>query len=296
MNNHVGLGNFFPLLAIPLALLIPSIGSVLAPHTALLLAALLFFSFLGLDPKRLLEILRHPGETLTMSLTILVLTPLVVFPIMQRFFPEYFLGAVLFMLLPSAISAPAITAIYGGNVARSAVNTLASSLLSPISISLFLSIFLFARVTVSPWKILGQLALIIFLPFILGLIVDRTKPHLVAKIQPYYRKINLALLFLIFFAALSPYSVDMKVNLLNGRLWLAVLTAHAVLYLFARLVVLHEKNLADKIALQSNLFFLNVGLGVVIAQNYFGPTEMLFIVFCEIVWIALIGLFKYLRS
>lgn len=295
MNNRVDVGNFFPILAIPLALLLPSWGSVLAPYTSLLLAILLFFSFLGLDPRRLLEILRQPKETFYMSLIILVLTPLVVFPVMQRFYPEYFLGAVLFMLLPSAISAPAITAIYGGNVARSAVNTLVSSLLSPFTISLFLSLFLFARITVSPWKILWQLGLIIFLPFIVGLIVDRVKPHWVQNFKPYYRRINLALLFLVFFAALSPYSVDMKVNLLNGRLWMAVLVTHAVLYLFAKLAVLHEKNQADKIALESNLFFLNVGLGVVIAQNYFGPTEMLFIVFCEIVWIVLIGIFKYLR-
>ena len=60
-------------------------------------------------------------------------------------------------------------------------------------------------------------------------------------------------------------------------------------------MVAHVKVKQDKVSIQSNIMFLNVGLAIVIAQNYFGPSEILFIIFCQISWVILVGLFKYLK-
>jgi predicted Na+-dependent transporter len=140
-----------------------------------------------------------------------------------------------------------------------------------------------------------QLLMIVVIPFVLSLMTSQFVPAFVQKTKPYYRPINLLLLFLLFFAILSPYSQELTDNLLNGHLWLAVFIVHLVLYFFSKLTVLNATNKSEKISVESNMMFLNIGLAVVIVQNYFGPTEMLFIIFCEIFWVVMVGLFKYLK-
>lgn len=289
------LKNFIPLLAIPVAILLPGVGTLLSPYTAWILGVLLFFSFLGLGFEDLIKALRHPAQAFFVSVIILVVTPLVIYPVMQRFFPEYFQGAILFMLLPSALSSPAVAAIYGGNVALATVNTVISNLLSPFSITLFLALFMSAGIKVSIFKILARLLLVILIPFLLGLLANQWVKPWIQKTKRHYRLINLSLLFVLFLATVSPYAQQMVANLRNGRLWLAVLVVHLVLLFFARLSVLHATGKHEKIAIESNLLFLNMGLGVVIAQNYFGPNEMLFLIFCQIVWTVLIGIFKLFK-
>lgn len=295
MHTKICLSNFVPLLALPAVFLTPEFGKIFFPYTSWILGAMLFFAFLGLNLNDLLKAARKPKEILYVSLVVLVLTPLIIYPIMQRFFPEYALGAFLFMLLPSAVSSPAVASLYGGNVAKSMMNVVASSLLSPLTIPLMLVLFVGTGIAIPAMIIFQQLVLIVLLPFVLGLLANRYAENLILRVKKYYRPINLFLIFLLFFGALSPYAIEMKTRLLDAYLWLAVLVTYIVLYFFAELFMLHENRSGNRIAIKSNLLFLNVGLGVVLAQNYFGPSEMLFIIFCEIVWVVLVGFFKYLK-
>ncbi|MFH0820329.1 MAG: bile acid:sodium symporter [Candidatus Peregrinibacteria bacterium] len=295
MHTRIGLGNYFPLLAIPFVIAMPEISLWFAPYTRWLLGALMFFSFLGLGLTDLVRELRNSREAFYVSLVILVLTPLVIYPVMQRFFPEYLAGAFLFMLLPSAVSSPAVAALYGGKVAKATLNTVVSNLLCPFTITLFLALFMRANIHVDLMKIFFPLLVIIAVPFALGLLAHRVIPKWVDRTKHYYRPINLFLLFLFFVAALSPYGAKIVEHVLDGRLWTAVLVTYAVLFCFAKLSVLHQKDRAERVAIESNLLFLNVGLGVLLAQSFFGTEEILFIVFCEIVWLALVPLLKYFR-
>ncbi|MBU0577044.1 bile acid:sodium symporter [Patescibacteria group bacterium] len=287
--------NFIPVLSIPIAVYLPQIGKLFSPYTSWLLGALLFFSFCGISFDALIKAVKKPIKPFFVSIVILLVAPLVVFPIMERFFPIYLLGALIFMLLPSAVSSPAIASIYNGNVPFATVNAVFSNLLSPFTIPLFLVLFIGASVEISTAAMLLQLLIIIVIPFVLGLIANSYTPKFIEKTKSYYRPINLFLLFLLFFAILSPYSKELVGNLLNGHLWLAVFIVHLVLYFFSKLTVLHATSKSEKISIESNMMFLNIGLAVVIVQNYFGPTEMLFIIFCEIFWVVLVGLFKFIK-
>jgi len=295
MKTKSTLLNFIPILSIPAAIFIPQVGKLFSHYTMWILAALLFFSFLGLNASELIKEAKKPMKPFFVSMVILIISPLVIYPVMERFFPIYLLGAIIFMLLPSAVSSPAVASIYGGNIAFATVIAVFSNLLSPFTIPLFLAIFMMTSVDVSTVSMLLQLLVIVVIPFILGLLTNRYAPSFVDKTKHHYKLINLLILFLLFYAALSPYVTELMANLTNWHLWLAVLIVHLTLYFFSKLAVLHESNIAEKISIESNMMFLNVGLGVVIAQTYFGPNEILFIIFCDIVWAFLIGLFKYLK-
>jgi BASS family bile acid:Na+ symporter len=287
--------NFIPILSIPAAIFIPQVGKLFSHYTMWILAALLFFSFLGLNAADLIKEAKKPMKPFFVSVVILIISPLVIYPVMERFFPIYLLGAIIFMLLPSAVSSPAVASIYGGNVASATVITVFSNLLSPFTIPLFLAIFMMTSVDISISSMLLQLLIIVVIPFVLGLLTNRYSPSLVDKTRHHYKFINLFILFLLFYAAISPYVPELLANLTNWHLWLAVFIVHLTLYFFSKLAVLHESNHAEKISIESNMMFLNLGLGVIIAQNYFGPNEILFIIFCDIVWAFMVGFFKYLK-
>lgn len=295
MHLKTNLKNFIPLLAIPAAIFFPQVGSVLSPFTTWILGILLFFAFLGLEPKKLLKEFRHPLEAFYMGMVVLVITPLVILPIMSHFFPEYQLGALLFMLMPSAVSSPAVAGIYGGSVALASANAVFANLLSPFTIPILIGFFAGSTVKVSLFKILYQLIILMAIPFVLSLAAHHAVEDKIQKAKKHFGFIALSLLFLLFFAALSPYKTELTSNLLNGNLWLAVLVAHLILFFFAKLMIAHVKVKKDRISIQSNIMFLNVGLAIVLAQNYFGPSEILFIIFCQISWVILVGLFKYLK-
>ena len=287
--------NLVPLLAIPAAIFLPQTGGLFSPFTTWLLGGLLFVAFLGLDTKKLLHELKDPMDQFFMTMVILVVTPLVVMPIMGHFFPAFLLGALLFMLMPSAVSAPAVTRIYGGNVALTTANTVFSNLLSPFSIPILIAFFAGKQVEVSLLTILWQLLILMVVPFLLSLLVQHFAGDLVEKTKKSYNSISLLILFLLFFGALSPFSRELVANFLNQSLWLAVIIAYVILFFFAKLMVVYVKAKRDKISIQANLMFTNVGLAIVLAQNFFGSAEVIFIIYCQIFWLLMLSLFRYLK-
>ena len=201
MKTKSQLINLLPLFAIPAAIFLPQMGGVLSPFTTWLLGGLLFLSFLGLDPKKLIHELKSPIDQFFMTMVILVVTPLVIIPIMKHFFPQFLLGALLFMLLPSAVSAPAITKIYRGNVALTTANTVFSNLFSPFTIPILLALFASKEVDVSLYTILWQLLILMAVPFALSLLVQNYAGNVVEKTKKSYSLISLLILFLLFFGA-----------------------------------------------------------------------------------------------
>lgn len=295
MKLKSNLFNLIPLLALPAAIFIPQVGKLFSPYTSWILGILMFFSFLGLEPRKLLKEFKHPLEPFYMSMVILVITPLVVIPIMDHFFHAYKVGALLFMLTPSAIAAPAVAGIYGGSTALAATNTIFSSFLSPFTTPLLIALFSAAKVEVSLVKMGLQLVTLIFIPFILSIIVSRFAENTVGKITKHNKLISLTLLFILFLAILSPYKTELVANLFNKTLWLAVLVAHIILLFFAKMMTVNVQNEERKISIESNLLFENVGIAIILAQSYFGPQEIIFIVFCQIFWVVLVSLFKYIK-
>ena len=121
-----------------------------------------------------------------MSMVVLIITPLVILPIMNHFFPDYQLGALLFMLMPSAISAPAVAGIYGGSVALASVNTVLSSLLSPFSIPILIGFFAGGAVKVSLVKILTQLLILMLTPFLLSVVAHHFAEGAIQKAKKHF--------------------------------------------------------------------------------------------------------------
>ena len=287
--------NFIPLLAIPAAWLFPAVGKMFSPHTVWILAALLLSSFLGVRVKELVEVIRHPMRSLWTVFMILFAGPILILPIAQFLFPEYKVGALLFMMLPAAVSSPAVAAIYGGNVALATVDAVLSNLLSTLSIPLLFGLFVKGSVEVAAGSILRQMLLVIVIPFLVGTAINHFFPKLSKSIHRHSRMLNLILLFFLFFAAFAPYVKEMIMSLGNLHLIMALLMTHAILHLLAKVAGWHAKREDEKVGILCNMVLPNVGLGVVLAQHYLGAPEMIFILLSEVVWVIAVGLIHYLK-
>lgn len=287
--------NFIPLLAVPVTLVIPKVGAVFFPYTSWILGLLLFTSFLALEWKDLIAVFHSPKRPFYAALVILVVAPLLAYPIMHRFFPEYLLGAVIFMLLPAAVASPAVAGIYGGNIAVATVNAVSTNLLSPFTIPLFLRVFMGQTVKFAIVPMFLKLFLMVSIPFTASILLNKFCPAFIGKTKKHYRFISLSLLFLLFFAAVSPYAEQLKANLLNFHLMLVGLVAYFILYFLSRLVLLSTRDSAERIAVTASIVLPNVGMGVVIVQQYFGSTEMLFMIIVQILFAILVGIFSYFR-
>ena len=289
MNSKVHLQHFIPLLSIPAAFLLPAVGQQFAPHTQWILAAMLFFSFLGFRIADIRHLLRRPLRSVAVIGIILVVTPLVFYPL-SGFLDAYATGAMLFMLLPSAISSPAVAALYGGEVVVATLDAVVTNLLSVATIPIFFSLVLHETIAVSAWAILQQMAVVILIPFAISSLISHFFPHMARKIHHHFKIANLVLLFFLIFGILSPNVTELRANILNSTLILSVLFTTLVLWVVARLTARLVKKPDEATSIFCNTLLLNTGLGAVLAQNYFGPNEVLFIVFCNIVWVLLVGI------
>lgn len=287
--------NFIPLLAVPAALVLPKIGVALSPYTTWILAALLFSSFAGIKFGEMATVVRHPARSMFTVLMILVVAPLAIYPIAQFLFPEFALGALLFMMLPAAVSSPAVAAIYGGNVAVATVDAVLSNLLSVLTIPLLFGLFAHESVDIGTASILRQMLFVIVLPFAVGALINRFFSNGAKALHRHNRIINLSLLFFLFYAAFSPYIGVMLESLTNLHLILALIMTHAILHVLAKIATLGSKDEGEKVGILCNMILPNVGLGVVLAQHYLGAPEMIFILLSEIVWVVVVGLIHYVK-
>jgi len=295
MKIHLHPTNFIPLLAIPAALAFSGVGFQLSPYTSWILAGMLFFSFLGLRAKDLLPAIQRPSKVLIAVTMILIVSPIVVYPFAKLLFPDFFLGAMLFMMLPAAVSSPAVAAIYGGNVGLATVDAVVSNLLSIITIPLFFGWIAHESVQMDSLPILRQMLWVILLPFALGMLGNHWLPKAAKAIHRHNRMINLFLLFFLFFAAFSPHIHNMIDSFRNFHLILALVVTHTLLHLLAKVDTWRSKNEADKVGILCNMVLPNVGLGVVLAQHYLDSPALMFILLSEVVWVVVVGFIHYLK-
>ena len=295
MKFHLHPTNFIPLLAVPAAFFFSGVGFLLSPYTSWILATMLFVSFMGLRLKKLMPGIRHPSKALIAVLMILVVSPLVAYPFARFLFPDFFLGVMLFMMLPAAVSSPAVADIYGGDVALATEDAVLSNLLSIITIPVFFGFFAHETVQVESLPILKQMFWVILIPFVLGVLGNAVAPKVATQIHRHSRMLNLALLFLLFFAAFSPHVKNMIASLRNPHLLLALVVTHALLHLLAKIDTWRSKNEAVKISILCNMVLPNVGLGVVLAQHYLDSSALMFILLSEVVWVVIVGLIHYLK-
>ena len=174
-----------PLAAAAAALALVAPSSALAERSDLVLAALVLFTSLGIQPGALVSLYRRPAALLA-----LVVFPSVVLAPLGWLVSQLFSGAVSDGVLALGISstevaAVGLVAIAGGSAALALVVLTGSLVLAALGGPLLLGALAGADADVAAGELVGRFSLVVLVPFAVGLIIraassalDRAEPEL----------------------------------------------------------------------------------------------------------------------
>jgi bile acid:Na+ symporter, BASS family len=252
--------------AIVLGVLFPSQGSfkILIP---ILLALMLFFSFLKLD-LRIRKFLRWElGVYFFIGLLIL---PFLVFLLTKSLDMELRLGIFLVSITPTAIGAPIIVDMIKGNRELVVSNVVLYNLLSPFTYVVLLSLYFKTNALVIPvFSILEKLVLMIFIPLFLALLFKRIIV-LDSSLKKIGRVFSPFAFILVIGIAVSSASSELR----NMEM-LLLLKVFVIVFLFAvvsfALGFLFSKNEKSRKAMSVVFGHKNSTLAIWIALSNFSP-------------------------
>lgn len=287
MNNFIS-KNFSYILVgtFWIGFIIPSPGQYSSYAILFFLFSIIFASFFQLDlDKKIIK--NNLKKTLRYYVFRFLIIPMLVYFIFFPFSDFFAVILLLLMLLPSAVSSPAVTAILKANVNLSLTIVVFSNLLSIIFIPLF-SIFLIKTTTpIAVDKLLFTLLFTIILPLILSLLLRNVrsfKTHIVKQI-PLITIIGLSSIAIL---AIAKNKETILNNLGNIVEYLAIaLVAFIVIYALGWFLQIRNKY-PEKASFSVTSGLNNIGLGISLTALYFPADISIFFAVAIIAWVVML--------
>ena len=167
-------------------LLVPQLGQALSAAVTPLLALLMLAVSLTFDAKALRTVLRRPG--LQLLATVLVYGPMSLIAlglatVVYEAGPLW-LGVILLGTLPTDVSSPLLVWIGRGNVALATVCNAVNTALAPVLVPLLFLTYTGITLDVPVAALVGELAVTVLLPTIVGVTIRTWRPRPIERIEP----------------------------------------------------------------------------------------------------------------
>ncbi|TAL20249.1 bile acid:sodium symporter family protein [Patescibacteria group bacterium] len=275
-------------------LFFPSQAVVLAPYLTFFLQGIFFFAGLKLDIKEVGRQFRHPLRILLANAFMLVIFPLVAYPVTRYFYPDAAVGVMLLAAMPTALSTPLFASLVGGSEALAIVLTTTSSLVAPFTIPLVIALTVGQKVAINSSEIFYSLALVIFLPLFLAQLVRRLVRLQVQAASFTYKPISVLLLGLIVAGSTPKYADEILANFnvtlvpILLVLFIFSLASHVVGYLTA-----FHRSQAEKVTYTISLAYMSFVIAIYLAEKFFPDPKTILTVVLEIIpWTLLFVPFR----
>jgi len=259
-------GYFYPLAATHL----------LQTTVMVLFGYMTFATGLGTSFKEFLQVSRRPKIPLYILSIVHIVTPLVVWGIVQIFFPANHyvqMGFLISATIPVGATSVIWTAMVKGNVPVSLVTVTIDTLLAPVLLPLFIMLIIGVAVKIDYFQITSELLLMITLPSIVGMLLhDATKGGTQAFAQGGGGILSKASFFGVIFlssAFVTPTIVwSPLIFKVLAVTFLVVACGYMTGYISSRLI--HADH-AITLAIIYNSGMRNIATGLVVASSYFPP-------------------------
>jgi predicted Na+-dependent transporter len=262
--------------------IVPNFGSFTLLAIPLLLAIVIFASFFQMDFTR--EVMaENLKKSLTFYLLRYILLPILVFFCFRAVSPFYASAFFLMLLLPSAVSSPAFSGIFRGNINLSITTVIISNSLVPLIIPAFCAQLFHNSHPINGLKMFQTLFLTIILPLILHFPVRRAK----AVKQFFVDNNSIIAVFgisLVFVLAIAKYKIELVENVAFIPKFLAISFALYVLLYFAGWFLIPKNSRENKLTNSTSSGANNIGLGVAITILYFSPEINIFFIVAQFTW------------
>ncbi|MFH1034699.1 MAG: hypothetical protein V1806_09370 [Pseudomonadota bacterium] len=255
----------------------PGPAGGLQPVTVYFLMGLLFLSFLRLDLKALL----HPApgvlrEVLLWTLAKLILAPLILWGLAAWLLPEWALPVLVLSAMSAGVSGPFFAAMLGADLVRVLMVVVATSLLVPFTLPALVRLLAGTETGISFWEMFRLLALVIFSPLALLILIRRLAPRVLERLGRVAFPVSLGLLFLISAAVFAPFGGYLLAR--PAQFLVASLLAFGLSAAYLGLALLLTRlggGRLDALTGQVALVYLNNVLGLVFAGRFLDTPSVL---------------------
>ncbi len=259
------------LVAILAGIFLPHAQYLIAWNT-LILQVIFFISCLKIDLKTVLSHFKDWKMLTLANLLMLIIFPAVVW-IFNLIHPTDF-GFALFLLaaMPVGMTAPLLAEVGGGIQSIAMVLTVTTSLLAPFTVPLLTKIFFGTSVDVNATSMFTELAIVIFIPFAIAMIVKNIIPKTIEKIKDNTKPISLILLGLLIAGAVAKQSGAITQMAASFWIFLGTIIALYVFFLIIHLAgyfsFYWEKREIKQTA-SISLAYMNFTLAIFLASQFF---------------------------
>ena len=165
-------------------IILPEYGAPFQPYPIYCLMALLFFSFLPIRLRTILNSVKSSGLYLVYCVFVkLILLPLLVVVSFRYMFPKYAVAALLLSGISSGVSSPFFAVLVQANISLVFAMVVVSSILVPFTLPVLAHILVGKYMEISLFAMSRLLGLVIFCPLILAEILKRFAPDFTAKLS-----------------------------------------------------------------------------------------------------------------
>lgn len=284
---------------VAVGVLFPDRFACLAPYVGLLFAFMTFQNSLSISVRDLLGVVRRPVPLICSLAVLLIALPLVAFGAGSLLFSadrDVVVGMVLQCCVPMGISGLMWVDVFGGNRPFALAAVVLSTVLAPFTMPLTMRVLMGESVQVDVLGMMGDLALMVALPAVLGIACnDASRGRAAVRVAPWLApaaKIMLVAVLLSNASRISDSVRHLTPGLLVIALTMALLSAlgYALGYTVARLL---RKDVADCLTLGVTCGARNLTAGAVIAAAHFAPATMFPVIIGTLFQHVIAGLFGW---
>ena len=275
-----------------LGLFFPVFNDFLMTMLKPMLMVMLFLIFLKTDIAEIITNMKNYEQMIFLTLSFMIVIPLLFYFIIQTFDQTLAVGVLLLLSMPPAVASPALTDIAKGNIALSTSIMIITSIVAPLTVPFLFWTIQFDGLSVSPWWLLKDLALIIIIPVIASQLVKRYASKFIEKRENALTSVNILILTLMVYIAMGSQR-EVILSDFTGILWhtLVLYIVSILLHFIGHLMGLKE-DLKGKIAITIGSGYKNNGMAIVLAALYFQPAILVLMVLSELPWNTLLIPYK----
>jgi predicted Na+-dependent transporter len=274
------------LLSCLVGMFMPQPGSITPVIVQLALAFILFCSFFQINFTASTFVADFRISA-TFWLLRFVVIPVVLFYLFTWISDFYALILLLSFVLPSAVSSPSFTAIFGGKPDLSMKILVYSSFLAVITVPFLISILAGSSVKINQGKMLMTLIYTIIVPFIVHLPLRKlTKVRgVITRYNALFTLAGLSTIFIIVTARNKPEILD---NIFRVGLYsLISLVIYSFMYILGYYLLPNQTN-ANRRTFAISSGANNIGLGVTITALFFPGDINIFFIISQLMWVVML--------
>lgn len=218
-----------------------------------------------------------------------------IFGTIYFFYPnDYILGAFLSTAVPAGILAPTIVDIFKGNVTLSVLLVSITHIIAPITIPLLVSIFVSNGIKVDTYGIFLTLLKFVVVPLILGQIFRRFFQNFRTQNDIYFTSLNITGILIITFIVSSNAKDLFIANFIPALIiFLSSFVLFAILFALPYFLSF-QKNKKDQATIAVTKMYMNIVIGIIIAQQFFNEKVLLVTLIVQIVYFITLPITKYI--